>query len=74
MPEVWYRTHIKRLIIIIAIVVSIAAISSSALQQKYGTIEVTVPVIIGAMVAIVSNMLYWRRKSLLSSRGGGSLR
>jgi|GEM_PF-3100132 len=74
MPEVWYRTHLKRLIIIIAIVVSIAAISSSALQQKYETIEVTVPVIIGAMVAIVINMLYWRRKSLLSSRGGGSLR
>jgi len=58
MPKVWYRTHLKRLVIIIAIVVSISAISSSALIQKYGTTLVIVPIIIGAIVAIAINIVY----------------
>ncbi len=67
-PKAWYRTHLKRLVIIIAIVVSISIISASLLIRKYGTIEVIVPVIIGAIVAIAINIMYWRRKSHLSNR------
>ena len=56
---------LKRLTIIITIVVSIAVISASALTQKYGTILVTVPIIILAIIAIMINIGYWLRKSHL---------
>ena len=62
MPKVWYRTHLRRLVIIIAIVVSISAISSSALIRRYGTTLVIVPIIIGATIAIAINIVYWRGK------------
>lgn len=64
----WYRTRLKRLVIIIAIVVSISAVSSSALIQKYGTTLVIVPIIIGATVAIAINLVYWRQKWDLNTR------
>ncbi len=56
---------LKRLTIIITIVVSIAVISASALTQKYGTILVTVPIIILAIIAIMINIGYWLRKCQL---------
>lgn len=43
---------VERLIIISAVVISIAVISSSLLTQKHGTILVVVPIIIGAVVAM----------------------
>ena len=58
MPKVWYRTHLKTLVIIIPIVVSVFTISVSLLMRKYATIEVIVPVIIGALVAIAVNITY----------------
>ncbi len=54
----------KRLVIIIAIVVSIAAISSSALIQKFGPTPSTIVIIVSTIIvpAIVINIMYWLRK------------
>ncbi|OIP76730.1 MAG: hypothetical protein AUK09_01180 [Parcubacteria group bacterium CG2_30_36_38] len=57
-----------KLIIISAIVISISVIAASSLTQKYGTILVTVSIIIGAIVAMAINIAYWLRKSHLSNR------
>jgi len=57
----------KRLVIIVAIVVAISIICAYALIQKFGTL-IIVPITIGAIMAIVVNIAYWRRKYHLSNR------
>jgi putative copper export protein len=59
-------SFVKRLVIIVAVVVSIEAIAEFALIQQYGTILVVVPIIIVTILAIAINIAYWSRKSHIS--------
>jgi len=62
----------KRLAMIVAIVESLAVVSSSALMQKSGATPTTIAVIISiiavATVAIMANVIYWVRRFLPPNR------
>jgi hypothetical protein len=60
------ENYYKRLVIMTAIIVSIANIDSSALVNKSHTISEVIGIIIGItiieIVALMINIIYWNRK------------
>ena len=51
-----------RLVIVYAVAISIVAVASALLMQKFGTILVVVPIIIISIISMAAQIAYWFRK------------